>query len=72
MNIKFLQASIQVVAIFLFLCINLYIVWIINLKNIHSYKNNGSKINKRRIGTSALNPGAGFLRIFRVAFDMLG
>ncbi len=27
--------------------------------------------NKIKVGTSALNPGAGFLRIFTVAFDRL-
>ena len=29
-------------------------------------------LDQRNVGTSVLNPGAGFFRIFTVAFDRLG
>ncbi len=39
---------------------------------ISEYQKRFQNNHMTKLGTSALNPGAGFLRIFTVAFDRLG
>ena len=43
---------------------------IFKISNLNAYLRSKHKI--RYFGTSVLNPGAGFLHIFTVAFDILG
>ncbi len=46
--------------------------WLAALEKAKYSKKVLTNIRCKYLGTSVLNPGAGFLRIFTVAFDILG